>query len=334
MRLRSAIVLAGVLCGARAAQAASTCDGPAECCPKTLVEQAPKHEDVGLGVVIIGLYNLNEHAGTWDADYYLYESWAPQDGFMPQTEVVNEVSRASEQFDDTELKSGRCVRSRRIRSTLHTPYNLRLFPFDQQHLVLELSDANYAVGSASYGDKAYIGGIDSEARQQLSQWEISGDLKYTHVQRAFQWEEGAPTYDYATFSVPVKRHITFHLTKFFLPLLVIVIVSFAMFFIDPEDLNSQVGVGVTCLLAAIAFQLAQASTLPEVAYLTLADRIYSICYVAIALAMAESVYTNTLARAGKKDDAHKVDRLCRVLFPTGMVVATLVSIAISYMQSK
>jgi hypothetical protein len=69
--------------------------------------------------------------------------------------------------------------------------------------------------------------------------------------------------------------------------------------------------------------------LPEVAYLTLADRIYSICYVAIALAMAESVYTNTLARAGKKAEAHRVDVICRIAFPAAMVVGTVISVVIS-----
>ena len=58
-------------------------------------------------------------------------------------------------------------------------------------------------------------------------------------------EEGAPAYDYATFSVDVTRHVSFHLGKFFLPLLVIVFISFSVFWIDPEDLGSSMSVGVT-----------------------------------------------------------------------------------------
>ena len=45
-----------------------------------------------------------------------------------------------------------------------------------------------------------------------------------------------------------------------LPLLVIVAVAFTVFWIDPEDLSSKASIGVTCLLAAIAFQLAEAGT--------------------------------------------------------------------------
>ena len=48
---------------------------------------------------------------------------------------------------------------------------------------------------------------------------------YRRESRLFKWEEGVwgdkrPFYDYATFGVTVRRHTTFHLTKFFLPLLI------------------------------------------------------------------------------------------------------------------
>ena len=61
-----------------------------------------------------------------------------------------------------------------------------------------------------------------------------------------------------------------------------------LFWIDADDLSSQVTIGITCVLAAIAFQLAEAAALPAVDYLTLADRVYAICYVAIGLAVLET----------------------------------------------
>jgi hypothetical protein len=81
------------------------------------------------------------------------------------------------------------------------------------------------------------------------------------------------------------------------------------------------GVGVTCLLAAIAFQFAEAGSLPEVAYLTFADRVYAACYVAIALALVESIYGNILTRRGDKAAAQRVDRACRIGFPVVLALA-------------
>ncbi len=309
-----------------------TCDGPTACCPAKITDSLAGHVEVAVGITLVGLYNVNEKAGTWNADFYLREVWMPASEFTPQTEIVNEVSRQAQQFDTTSLREGRCVRSRRIHSTLQNPYNLRTFPFDHQRLTLQLSDSQFPIEQTTYSARPATMEIDEAARDQLSSWKLEGDLAYVHASRAFKGEEGAPSYDYATFSLPVRRHITFHLTKFFLPLLVIVIVAFSTFWIDADDLSSRVGLGVTCLLTAIAFQTAEAGSLPEVEYLTLADRAYASCYVALALAILESVYMNALARRGQKPRAVTLDRRARLVFPSVLMVALVLGGLRAFLQ--
>jgi hypothetical protein len=292
---------------------------------------------VSVGVVMVGLYNVSEKSGTWDGDYYLYEVWKPQEGFVPQTDIVNEVARLGEDPTELWMQAGRCIRYRRIRSTFSSPFDLRLFPFDRQVLTMRFSD-NWLSDDMRYDETPFIHGVDDTVFGQLSQWEVNHDMTYKRQSRLFKWEEGMwgdqrPVYDYASFSMSIRRHTTFHLTKFFLPLFIIVLVSISVFWIDPEDLPSQVGIGVTCLLAAIAFQLAQASVLPEVAYLTLADLAFAISYLAIALALVESLYSNTLARRGARDLALRVDRVCRVAFPLGLVILLAASVFFSRTQS-
>jgi hypothetical protein len=125
---------------ARADADDSTCDGPDVCCPKAIVDHLSAPVHVAIGVVFVGFSEIAERSGTWDADDYLYESWPPTPGFTPQTEIVNEVARGRAQFDSTEIRDGRCLRSRRLRSKLRSDYNLRTFHFDAQSLKLTLSD--------------------------------------------------------------------------------------------------------------------------------------------------------------------------------------------------
>ncbi|HEY7411785.1 MAG TPA: hypothetical protein VII13_13640 [Vicinamibacteria bacterium] len=331
--LRLAAVALAVSAGAATARAAE-CPGPAECCADKPVDEIPKPAEVAMGVVLVGLYNVSEKSGTWDADYYLYEAWEPQEGFVPQTEITNEVARLSEQFGGLDLRDGRCIRARRFRSTLATPLNLRMFPFDRQTLTLGVSESWLFASMLRYGDQPFLQGVDDSVYGQLSQWEVGHDMRYTRKSRVFKWEQGVwgdavPIYEYATFSIPIRRHTTFHLTKFFLPLFIIVLVAMTVFWVDPEDLASQVGIGVTCLLAAIAFQLAQASTLPEVAYLTLADLVFALSYLAIALALVESLYSNGQARRGRRERAVRIDQICRFAFPLGLLVLTAASVVAS-----
>jgi hypothetical protein len=305
---------------ALADQGLTTCDGPAECCPAKIDVSPGASHAVLVGAVIVGIYEVSEKSSSWTADFYLYESWEPAAGFVPQTEIVNEIERKSSQFDTTELRDGRCMRTRRLHSTLRTGFNLRTFPFDVQTLTLELSDAEFPSRQVHYDDRT-IAGVDDAVLHQLAAWKVAPTVQYVRTTKAFRWDPGAPDYDYATFSVTVWRHVSYHLGRYFLPLLLIVIVSFGVFWINPEDLSSEMSVAVTCLLAAVALQLAEGSALPDVNYLTIADRAFATSYVAIALSVLQALYTNHLTRAGKHDLAIAIDRRCRVAFPVGLVLA-------------
>ncbi len=307
----------------------ATCDGPDECCPKKLTLDLPHKVEISVGVSFDGLYNVDEKTGTWDADYFLYESWVPTEGFFPQTEVVNEINRQSSQFDETMLRGGRCLRSRRIHSTLHSRYDLRRFPFDEQKLVLDLADAEYDATDLAYNAAPLHLELDADARDELTAWTVSGKPSWALDKHSFSPDPGSPTYPHAIITVAVRREIGFYLTRFFLPLFLIVAVAMTVFWIHPEDLSSQIGIGVTCLLAVIAFQFAEATSLPAVAYLTFADRVYAICYFAIALALIESIWSNTMARRGERERADRLDRICRWTFPIGTAALVVVSLAVS-----
>ena len=328
------ILLGSILLQPATAQAGNrTCEGPEQCCPAKVPGTVAGHTEVSIGVVLLGLYNVNEKSGTWDADFYLNEVWSPAPGFTPQTEIVNEASRQSEQFDVTEVHGERCFRFRRIHSTLHSHYNLRTFPFDRQLLTLQFSDAEFSSPEMSYTEQPASAELDESVRERLSNWMLDGDMTYQRTERIYKGEVGTPKYDYATFTVPVRRHVSFHLAKFFLPLIVIVAVAFSAFWMAPDDLNSRASVGVTCLLAAIALQFAEATNLPEVAYLTLADRVYAVCYFGLALAMIVSIYSNFLVRREQKDRAVKFDRRMRVISPVLFILALILGIVRSYTQS-
>src|SRR5262249_21380526 len=82
-----------------------------------------------------------------------------------------------------------------------------------------------------------------------------------------------------------------------------------------EDLGTSISLGVTCMLAIIAFQFTQSGSLPHVAYLTLADLVYAVCYVATALALFIAVSESYLATHGQLERAIRVDHRARVWFP-------------------
>jgi hypothetical protein len=160
--LPTSIFVGVLLVSGGPASASTLCTGPEQCCPSQLAVQLSAPAHVAIGVVLVGLYNVNEKASTWDADYYLYETWKQTPNFSPHTEVVNELTRGSEQFDSVDLRRGECIRTRRIYSTVHNEYNLRRFPFDKQRLQLVFSDADYDSQHVAYESHPYSIGVSAD----------------------------------------------------------------------------------------------------------------------------------------------------------------------------
>ena len=150
------------------------------------------HGTVRLSVVIVGLYEIDDRTDTWTADYWLYESWNPDKGFRPQTEVVNEVERISSQAGNTDLVGSRCVRTRHLRSRLYSIYDFRAFPFDRQTLELRLSDDAFDVDVMHYTTAPGHSGLDDLLTKKISGWRKAGPLSYKTESRKFDWgDEGA-----------------------------------------------------------------------------------------------------------------------------------------------
>ena len=73
------------------------------------------------------------------------------------------------------------------------------------------------------------------------------------------------------FTINIARHFNFYIWKVFLPLLLMVVLSWTTFWIDPTELSSQVQISVTTILTVIAFAFAIQANLPKVPYLTFID---------------------------------------------------------------
>ena len=103
----------------------------------------------------------------------------------------------------------------------------------------------------------------------------------------------------------------------------IVVLSGVVFWLDPKEGGSQLGVAVTAFLTVIAYHIALSSKLPEISYLTRFDVFVFGVTLLVFLAMIEVVITTGLARTDRLKAARWLDRVCRVVFP-----ATLALIAV------
>ena len=119
----------------------------------------------------------------------------------------------------------------------------------------------------------------------VTDWEI--DSVRARVVRA---GGGDPTEQRFLFEVKVSRRYTFFVWRVLLPMTLLVIASWTVFWFEPGNLQPQISTGLAILLSLVTFTYAIDFSLPKVAYLTFIDR-YTLTAFAFVLAAIFAVST-------------------------------------------
>jgi len=130
-----------------------------------------------------------------------------------------------------------------------------------------------------------------------------------------------------TFTIETARDYGAYLIKILIPLVIILVLAYLVFFVPARHLEVAVGLTVTSILACIAFQLTVADDLPNIGYIVTSDRIFYLCYFLIMTAMAETVYTHSLEKRGREQAAARIELLARCLYPALLLIGLGVIIA-------
>ena len=119
-------------------------------------------------------------------------------------------------------------------------------------------------------------------------------------------------------SILINRSFLPYISKLIIPLIIILILVYFVFFLPAEKLDIAAGLTVTSLLSAIAFQTAMSTDIPEIGYIIYIDKVFYTCYFLIALSTAQSLITYYLDFSGEEKKvklASQLDYIFRFLFP-------------------
>lgn len=130
-----------------------------------------------------------------------------------------------------------------------------------------------------------------------------------------------------TFTIETARDYGSYLIKILIPLMIILVLGYLVFFVPARELEVAVGLTVTSVLACIAFQLTVVDDLPSIGYIVTSDRIFYLCYFLIMTAMTETVYTHNLEKRGRESRAAQIEHWARYLYPAVLIVGFLVIVA-------
>ena len=244
------------------------------------------------------------HAGLDSISKDLSEIWYPRIQILNQQRLVKTFPQSAEVHPDGEV-----IYRQRVWGSFSQPLELREFPFDSQRLEVRL-------GSISFGSQniQLKPSTDSGISEKLSipDWEI---MQWDFMAEDLRFDNESSLIPGMVFSLEVKRDSNYFKFKVILPLVLIVMMSWLVFWIDPSLIPSQVSVGVTAMLTMIAYRFALAGMLPRLPFLTTLDIFVMASTIMVFLAMVEVIYTAHLSTNNQLEKARRIDRKARWIAP-------------------
>jgi hypothetical protein len=262
------------------------------------------------------------HTGKGVVRYPLEQIWHPRVGIVNET---NSVSRKMPDSVEVEPDGTVTYRQRYV-GAFTQPLRLQSFPFDRQTFRVQLVAVRYQSNEVMFvPDQVWIrdglkeaGGISPSVTLPdwtIEKWELK-PLVYAL----------APRHQYSSyaFEFTASRNVQYYILKVILPLVLIVMMSWAGFWIDPVNANSQISVAVTSMLTLIAYRFAIDSQLPRLPYMTRIDLFFLVSTLLVFFSLVEVLVTTILDNNQQAERAKKIDRYCRVIFPAVFLLASIV----------
>ncbi len=283
---------------------------------------------VSVGLHVLNIANINDVAQSFTARFALRVKWKDprliglshcefrlDEVWNPRVRFLNEgdVSRTREDVVEID-PHGTVTYAQGFKGDLASPFDLKEFPFDTPVLPFTFVTLEYGPEEVLLVVHERITG--RAKRFSIAGWSIGPGAARMSTYYFAPQDRNFSRFDY---EFGAKRHSGFYVWKVIVPLMLFIFMSWAVFWLDPEHLGTQVGLSATTMVILVIFQLNLGAVLPRVSYLTRVDYFVLGSLILVFLALVEAVTSGIMSTRGKHALAKKLDRWSRVVFPASFV---------------
>jgi hypothetical protein len=202
-----------------------------------------------------------------------------------------------------------------------TPMKLRSYPFDRQTLELYLNPYLHQAHEVRLVHTEWMSGTWQQDAG-IAEW----------TKRGLQIEDRPMEYDHfggyaEVFSqllvkIDVARRPGHILFSIILPFLVLVSLTWSVFWLGEESVSNRVNISFVGILSVVAYYLVVQDSVPKIPYLTMLDAFMIATFLILAATVVINIVVDKRNRAGRKAEADRLDHMCRWGFPLGYALVT------------
>jgi hypothetical protein len=288
-------------------------------------EPAPVTRDVEVKMVLLDINEVDNVKQSFTANLVVVTRWQDQslahegpdpisrplaDVWSPSLQILNQQRIVATFPKVVEINpDGTVIYRQRYWGSFFQPLELDSFPLDKQKLKVTLASVGRDMRSVRLVPAATSG---ISTRLSIPDWDVTG---WDFVSKVLPIEEQGFQIQGMVFSLDVTRDTNYFKYKVILPLILIVMMSWMVFWIDPSLVASQISVSVTAMLTMIAYRFALAGFVPKLPFLTTLDLFILVSTLAVFMSMIEVLLTAHLATHNQLNKARLIDLHARWTMP-------------------
>jgi len=303
--------------------------------PAAAQEPFGEPREVKIGLLMTDMTEVNGAGQSFSADVFMLATWQDPDlaggegmrtldldeVWHPTLLIYNRRSVSESMPEEVMVRpDGTVTYMQRYTGDFSAPMNLREFPRDRQEFFVWLVAPTRAGANVTLVPDDSIVALRTE-HLSISDWKV-GEASLT--MEAFQVAPGGPMNPGIKLSFPASRRVTYYMIQVLIPLVAIVMMAYAVFWIAPAVVPTRVGVVVTTMLTLIAYRFMLANHVPRLSYLTRLDWFMLGATVLLVLTLFAMAGTSYLVSREQEAIVKKIDRSGRVLYPLVFAVYSLI----------
>ena len=317
------------------------CNVPSDIRAKRPNEDGPPVK-IQVGFNVLDLIKINDFEQTFTIDILYKFYWTDSRlservlGKSLEDCVINKNKIWFPKILDINLKSGEeqleevvhidtdgnILYVQRLIGTFYNDLDYRNFPFDSQ--ILNLIFASYDYGPTD---------VEFQINQKEYKLNDNLDLEgWTGIKIIDPLIESVYIQDEdrhvskIELKLQVTRDKQYYIWKMILPLCLIVLMAWAVFWIPPSAIGPQIGLSTATVFTLIAYRFSIGFQLPKISYFTKLDIFVFLSTILVFLALGTAISTSNLASKGEENNAVKIEKYARIIY----LILFLIIIFISF----